>query len=483
MTASDEGAAPSSSRAADEAIRRMRAATQASESGMDEAPGAAGSVDADVVRTALATLPHGDQQLLWDQHVLERPIETVARESGIHVRAAVRRLRAAEDRLARALTAAHARGAGQQLCMQTRGALHDYVRHHLGPGRRQELEDHLFGCAGCMRAFIDVRHASWALRDTAPLLVGGLAVTGAAGPVVVGAAGAAASSGGLLAWWGTVVAATTAAGEWVLRGLRQVFGRPVGLAAGVGAAALAVAAVAVVGSGADPSPPAAPPSVAEQPAVPPSSAADAAPSVAPSEPGPTDDPTDDPTQPGPTETPESDPAPPPAEDPAGPRPQTVREPDQERDPAADTPSADEPADDPAGDPEPGATAPEQPPTQEPVEPTRPAEPSAPVTSPPPTDPPPTTPTDPPTDPPVEPQPVVDTITLMVGGIGWFRVVPTDGAEIVAVEPVEGYTKAELGWGDHWRVWTANARRGAVDVTVSGEPGSEPGARLVLWDHG
>jgi hypothetical protein len=472
MTVSDDGSAPSSSPAGDDAVRRMRAAAEASGGDAPRGvPGAPGSVDPDVVRSALATLPHDDQRLLWDRHVRGRPLDAVARELGVHVRSATRRLRSAEDRLARALSAAHARGGARQACMETRGALHDYVRHHLGAGRRLMLEDHLFRCAGCMRAFIDVRHAAWALRDTAPLLAGGLAV-GTAGPVVVGAAGAAASGTGLVAWWGTVVAALVAVVERVGRGLRQVLGRPVGVAAGVGVAVVAVAAAAVVGgAGAGTSPQAPPPAVAEEPRA----AASGAPSAS-SAPDPSEEPSEEPTEPEPSDEPSHEATPAPTEGPDDAHVQAVRDPEPDPEPAAQPGPTTESPDDPVRDPEPDR------PTG-PTEPTEPTEPTVPPTAPataPPSAPPTTSPT---SAPPVEPERELETVTLTVRGIGWFRVAPTGGAEIVAVEPVEGYTKAELGWGDHWRVWTANARRGTVEVTVSGEPGSNPGAALRLWDHG
>lgn len=448
----DDGSAPQSDPAVDDAVQRLRAVARAA--GHPDGPGAAGSADPDVVRTALATLPHDDQQLLWSQHVLGRGIEVVARELGLHARAAARRLRSAEDRLGRALSAAHARTPGRERCMETRGALHDYVTHRLGAGRRQTLEDHLFGCAGCMRSFIDVRHAAWALRDTAPLLLGGLAATGAAAPVVVGAAGAATTHTGLLAALGPVGTALAAGWEWVVRGLRQVFGRPVAVAAGVGLAAVAVAAVAMVSGlpgGSSEAP--APPPVAQAPAAPDEPAVDETPepSATPSEPDPSPSGTPEPTpsEPGPT--------------PSGtvePQPQTVREPEPtlsaEPEP---TPSDTAPPRDPEPTTKPPATEPTSPPTTAPPE-----------------DPPPTSP---------EPEPVPEerTVALTVGGIGWFRVVPSDGAEIVAVETAEGYTKAEFGWDDSWRVWTANARRGTVQVTVRGDPGSAPGASLALWQRG
>ncbi|MBE1877901.1 zf-HC2 domain-containing protein [Myceligenerans pegani] len=55
-------------------------------------------------------------------------------------------------------------------CRITRGAMHDYIRHRLLPGRRRELEDHLVDCAACVRAFTDVRESYW-LQQAAPPVV------------------------------------------------------------------------------------------------------------------------------------------------------------------------------------------------------------------------------------------------------------------------------------------------------------------------
>ncbi|MFD2795781.1 zf-HC2 domain-containing protein [Promicromonospora vindobonensis] len=56
------------------------------------------------------------------------------------------------------------RALDRPLCRTTRAALHDYLTRSLLPSRRRRVEAHLDGCAECMRAFIDVRETSWALR-------------------------------------------------------------------------------------------------------------------------------------------------------------------------------------------------------------------------------------------------------------------------------------------------------------------------------
>ena len=52
-----------------------------------------------------------------------------------------------------------------------RAALHDYLHGRLAPSRRHRVELHLDGCAGCTRAFIDVREVSWTLRGLRRRLV------------------------------------------------------------------------------------------------------------------------------------------------------------------------------------------------------------------------------------------------------------------------------------------------------------------------
>ncbi|MCK9793961.1 zf-HC2 domain-containing protein [Isoptericola sp. 4D.3] len=254
--------APSRRGAVDDAIRRMRAAAAAD--GRADGPGAAGTADPAVLRTVLATLPHDDQRLLWDRHVVGREVAAIATELGMHARGVLRRLRQAEERLAAAFAAAHAR-ACPPACLPTRQSLHSYLRHRLSPPRRTVLEAHLFGCQGCMRAFIDVREAAWAVRDAGPLLLAGTVTGAVAGgvsaPVVVGALGAGTSAAGALATAGPVGAALLVAVEWV-RGLALRLGQlgkggliTAGTVAGV---AVTAVAVALGGSGGAAGPAAAP---------------------------------------------------------------------------------------------------------------------------------------------------------------------------------------------------------------------------------
>ncbi|MEV0951638.1 zf-HC2 domain-containing protein [Promicromonospora sp. NPDC050249] len=56
-------------------------------------------------------------------------------------------------------------------CRVARAALHDYLHGRLAPSRRHRVEVHLDGCAGCTRAFIDVREVSWTLRGLGRRLV------------------------------------------------------------------------------------------------------------------------------------------------------------------------------------------------------------------------------------------------------------------------------------------------------------------------
>lgn len=60
--------------------------------------------------------------------------------------------------------AARTRGVRRPECRVARAALHDYLHGRLAPSRRHRVELHLDGCAGCTRAFIDVREVSWTLR-------------------------------------------------------------------------------------------------------------------------------------------------------------------------------------------------------------------------------------------------------------------------------------------------------------------------------
>jgi hypothetical protein len=56
-------------------------------------------------------------------------------------------------------------------CRVARATLHDYLHGRLAPSRRHRVELHLDGCAGCTRAFIDVREVSWTLRGLRRRLV------------------------------------------------------------------------------------------------------------------------------------------------------------------------------------------------------------------------------------------------------------------------------------------------------------------------
>jgi hypothetical protein len=70
--------------------------------------------------------------------------------------------------------AAHVRAVIGPECRSTRAAMHDYLSRDLPPRRAHSLELHLDGCAECIRAFIDLREASWARRtlvDSAALTV------------------------------------------------------------------------------------------------------------------------------------------------------------------------------------------------------------------------------------------------------------------------------------------------------------------------
>ncbi|MEU4385603.1 zf-HC2 domain-containing protein [Promicromonospora sp. NPDC023805] len=67
--------------------------------------------------------------------------------------------------------ATRTRGVRRPECRVARAALHDYLHGRLAPSRRHRVELHLDGCAGCTRAFIDVREVSWTLRGLRRRLV------------------------------------------------------------------------------------------------------------------------------------------------------------------------------------------------------------------------------------------------------------------------------------------------------------------------
>lgn len=73
-----------------------------------------------------------------------------------------------------AAPAAGVRGFNEPRCRSTRAAMHDYLARCLQPRRARRLEAHMDGCAGCIRAFIDIREAGWTRRtmaDSATLTV------------------------------------------------------------------------------------------------------------------------------------------------------------------------------------------------------------------------------------------------------------------------------------------------------------------------
>ena len=456
-----EGRAPAAD--VDDAIRRMRDAAAAG--GHDDGPGAPGTVDPDVLRTVLATLPHDDQRLLWSHHVRGRSLATIAAEIGVHARALRRRLHHAEQRLAAAFADAHARACPPG-CLDTRTSLREYVSHRLAPRRRTVLEEHLFGCDGCMRAFIDVRQASWALRDAGPLLLGGLSAA-TAGPVVVGAM-TAASTGAGLAGLGSVGAALAAAWEW-LRGqvLRLDRLGKAGLAGAGVVAVVAVTAVAVplVGGGPKPEAPAAAPPSSADPAPPVEVPGD--PTADPADDEPSDPPIAPPADPAPVDPSPVDPTPvdpspvdPAPSDPAGPSdgPTTDRpEPVPPSTPPSGTP---DPSDDPADEPTARPTSPE--PTPTPTSPT----------------PSPTTPAPTPTPTPTEPATRTVSLTVPESRIARVYEVVAVGedAQVVGVRSADGDTTQWPGFRT-WYVGSWGRDEATVTVELEGAPGSRPSATL------
>ncbi|MFI6425035.1 hypothetical protein [Promicromonospora sp. NPDC050880] len=159
------------------------------------------TVDFEALSSAMERLSAAEQQILWDHHVGSRPVSAIAEEIGMLPYATRRRLRRAENRLASGFAETHAGTAENVECRTARAAMHDFVRNRLMPHRRQAVEDHMVECAGCTRAFVDVRESYWMLRAAAPVLL-------------LGAATAVRTSTAVAAGTGTITAAVTAVGGW-----------------------------------------------------------------------------------------------------------------------------------------------------------------------------------------------------------------------------------------------------------------------------
>ena len=180
------------------------------------------TVDLEVLGSALGRLSTAERQLLWDHHVSSRPVAAIADDIGLLPYAARRRLRRAENRLASSVAETHADAADGAECRRTRASLHDFVRNRLLPHRRQEVEDHMVRCAGCTRAFVDVRESYWMLRAAAPVLLLGAA----AAPSGAGATAGAGAAAGVAGWFASV-------GTRAAIVLRSAFTDPTTLAATV----------------------------------------------------------------------------------------------------------------------------------------------------------------------------------------------------------------------------------------------------------
>ncbi|MBL0886709.1 zf-HC2 domain-containing protein [Myceligenerans indicum] len=140
--------------------------------------------DVAMLRDALGDLNDDDRKLLFDRHVDDMAVNDIAGDLGVRPHAVTMRLRRAEERLAGAFAAAHARKVNEPECRTTRAAMHDYLKGRLLPRRSKRLEAHLDGCAECTRAFVDVREVSWMLRELGqhlvPIFFGSAAVSSAA---------------------------------------------------------------------------------------------------------------------------------------------------------------------------------------------------------------------------------------------------------------------------------------------------------------
>ena len=118
-----------------------------------------------VLRAAMRDLADADRTILVGRHVHGRTTTSIAEQLGLHPHAVPGRLHRAEENLAAALAAAHARHVAEPACRAGCAAMHDYLAGHLLPHRQRRLEVHMNGCARCTRAFVDVCDVSWALRE------------------------------------------------------------------------------------------------------------------------------------------------------------------------------------------------------------------------------------------------------------------------------------------------------------------------------
>lgn len=193
--------------------REQDVAAEGADGGATDATPPRHALDLEVLKLAMERLPAGEQRLLWDHHVGSRPVAAIADEIGVLPYAARRRLRRAENRLASTFAEAHTGTAADLECRATRAALHDFVRNRLLPRRRQQVEDHMVECAGCTRAFVDVRESYWMLRAAAPVLLLGAAAS--AGPGATAAGAVAGASGAAAAGPAASGAAAAGAGGWL----------------------------------------------------------------------------------------------------------------------------------------------------------------------------------------------------------------------------------------------------------------------------
>jgi hypothetical protein len=139
--------------------RRLPEAVVASSIGIDGASSEpSGDVaEADVVRAALATLPHDVRALLWHTEVNDESVGDVVARDGISAHhLAVKRHRA-RHALGTAYLAQHAEpdgGTGEldPACREALPALPLLVRNSIGVRRRRRLEDHLSDCERCAEA-------------------------------------------------------------------------------------------------------------------------------------------------------------------------------------------------------------------------------------------------------------------------------------------------------------------------------------------
>jgi DNA-directed RNA polymerase specialized sigma24 family protein len=153
----------------------------------------------DAVWAAWRSLPDESRSLLWRLAVHEEQPHQIAPALGTTSSGLAGRSRRARERLRRAFLSELVAKAGEPDCRAVRRQLGGYLRDDLLEPARQQVDDHLDGCARCRAAVLDAVDLDAAiLLRVAPVLLPGAfagAVAGAAASAVADEAGAGEMSG------------------------------------------------------------------------------------------------------------------------------------------------------------------------------------------------------------------------------------------------------------------------------------------------